>query len=488
MPRRGFTLVEVAVVLILLGILAGLIIPALTSSVRHEKLYEAKDDLLALRHAIVQWAKAHSNTLPANLTSANLPSQDIWGRDYFYTRYESGDICNNPGPANANLTLNGKDINASFVLISHGPDTTHNIDTSGALIDLTEPHDDLYTYMGHDELYYLICSTNGTQAHNATKYLLYSTAAMTIPQNSQIQGDVASNGALTINQNVAINGTIASGGSVSMLHNTSATGIIAAGAILLAQNINISGDIHAGGSVTIAPNTHIYGNVYAAGAVTIQGTVHGNVFAGGAVIVIPPGSVTGTIQHNLGANVPGLKTYQSPGIPKLQVFAATGPNVTVSSTLTPGNYGQVTIPNNGQLTLGSGVYIFQSLSLGNNAQLRFNLNATGTLADITLLVRGAVSLSNPQVQFSTNGTYVPAALNHPATKAAAARVYLESHGSVSITGATTVWMGGILTNGTATINTQGVVGHITTIAPGTMSLGTNTAYEYVPSHFAQTHW
>ncbi|MBC7356381.1 MAG: prepilin-type N-terminal cleavage/methylation domain-containing protein, partial [Desulfomicrobiaceae bacterium] len=89
MPQRGFTLVEAAIVLVLLGILAALVVPALVSSTRHEKRQEGKEALLALRHAIVEWADAHNDTLPANLTSAQLPDTDIWGRAYAYRPFSS---------------------------------------------------------------------------------------------------------------------------------------------------------------------------------------------------------------------------------------------------------------------------------------------------------------------------------------------------------------------------------------------------------------
>ncbi|MDI3493697.1 MAG: Polymer-forming cytoskeletal [Desulfomicrobiaceae bacterium] len=486
MPQRGFTLVEAAIVLVLLGILAALVVPALVSSTRHEKRQEGKEALLALRHAIVEWAGAHNDTLPANLTSAQLPDTDIWGRAYAYRPFSSTiSVCTTPN-ATATQIIRGSDsVNAAFWVASRGHDTTQDLDYTAPVLNTTDPKDDLVEWMGMEELYYLICTGTNTspQAHNATQHLLFSPAAIAMPQNSDVTGNVASDGSIAIQQNVDINGTIFAGGAVDLAQNTQASGIIANGSISLAQHVIIHGDIHAGGDITIAQNTDVYGNVYAAGSVHIRGTVHGNVVAGGTVTVTAPGSVTGTIQQNQ-SPVPGLQPYVSPGIPRMQTFASTGPDVSSGGPLAPGNYGSVTIPKNGMLTLQSGSYVFKNLSM-NKGILRLNFNATGTLADIQVFVVEKASLSKITTQISLDGTTFTDATN--ASTDAAQRMYLEAHGDFSFTGATSVWTGGVLTNGTAEIDAKAFVGHIAAIPPGNFDLK-HTDFVYVPSHFAQTHW
>ncbi len=490
--RGGFTLVEAAIVLILLGIIAALVIPAMVASTKHEKRQEAKEGLLSVRHAIIEWANAHGDKLPANLTAANILNTDVWGREYIYAPFSSAlSICTDLNATPVFLQKDNTTLQAAFLLASLGHDPTQNAiypatPTNPATpVDLTNPYDDLIEWVGKEELFYLICTGGSSHPpHNATKHILYSNSPITIPSNSAISGSVASDGSITLNQNTNINGILYSGGSVNILLNTSTSGIIANGAVSINQNVNIYGDVHVGGSLTIGANTHIYGNVYAGGSVTILGTVHGNVSAGGLVDA-PSGSVTGTIQQNLGSPVPGLQTYVSPGIPKMQTFSASGPNISSSGTLLPGNYGAVSIPNNGQLTLHSGTYILASLSMGNNAQLRFNFNATGTLQDIALFVVGSANFTSVTTLFSTdNATYLSA--NNASTDAAK-RVYLEAHGGFSFSGATSVWIGGVLTNGPATINAKAFVGHISAIPPGSFNLG-STNFVYVPSNFAQAHW
>ena len=417
MPQRGFTLVEAAIVLILLGILAALVVPALVSSTRHEKRQEGKEALLALRHAIVEWADAHNDTLPANLTSAQLPDTDIWGRAYAYRPFSSTiSVCTTPNATATQIVSGGGSISAAFWVASRGHDTTQDLDYTAPVLNTTDPKDDLVEWMGMEELYYLICTGTNTspQAHNATQHLLFSPAAIAMPQNSDVTGNVASDGSIAIQQNVDINGTI---------------------------------------------------------------------FAGGTVTVTAPGSVTGTIQQNQ-SPVPGLQPYVSPGIPRMQTFASTGPNVSSSGPLAPGNYGSVTIPKNGMLTLQSGSYVFKNLSM-NKGILRLNFNATGTLADIQVFVVEKASLSKITTQISLDGTTFTDATN--ASTDAAQRMYLEAHGDFSFTGATSVWTGGVLTNGTAEIDAKAFVGHIAAIPPGNFDLK-HTDFVYVPSHFAQTHW
>jgi hypothetical protein len=117
--------------------------------------------------------------------------------------------------------------------------------------------------------------------------------------------------------------------------------------------------------------------------------------------------------------------------------------------------------------------------------LRLNFNATGTLADIQVFVVEKASLSKITTQISLDGTTFTDATN--ASTDAAQRMYLEAHGDFSFTGATSVWTGGVLTNGTAEIDAKAFVGHIAAIPPGNFDLK-HTDFVYVPSHFAQTHW
>lgn len=74
----GFSLIEMAIVLIILGILATVLIPPLVSSVKYEKRAENKDALNALKLSIIGYAKANNGDLPSSLNGTVYPSRDIW--------------------------------------------------------------------------------------------------------------------------------------------------------------------------------------------------------------------------------------------------------------------------------------------------------------------------------------------------------------------------------------------------------------------------
>lgn len=103
--QRGFTLVEVMVVVVILGILATIIVPKIMSRPEQARIVKAKQDILAIQsaldlykldngvypttdqglHALV--AKPTANPIPRNWKSdgylQKLPI-DPWGEDYQY--------------------------------------------------------------------------------------------------------------------------------------------------------------------------------------------------------------------------------------------------------------------------------------------------------------------------------------------------------------------------------------------------------------------
>ena len=158
----GFSLIEMAIVLIILGILATVLIPPLVSSVKYEKRAENKDALNSLKLSIIGYAKANKEYLPSSLNGTEFPSKDIWGRDYEYKNALNGKICNDATVSTDFLKVDDAMVpNVAFALASHGrlngaennAEYNSTWDFSGA------KHDDIYEYVTLYQLKYLLGCT-----------------------------------------------------------------------------------------------------------------------------------------------------------------------------------------------------------------------------------------------------------------------------------------------------------------------------------------
>src|SRR3990172_4093252 len=69
--RSGFTLIEMLIVIIILGILAMVIVPQITVSTEDAKVSTAKQNLATLRSAIGLYYAQHNNTYPNLSTNTN---------------------------------------------------------------------------------------------------------------------------------------------------------------------------------------------------------------------------------------------------------------------------------------------------------------------------------------------------------------------------------------------------------------------------------
>ena len=67
--RRGFTLVEILIVVIILAILAGVVIPQFSSSSDEAKLAVLRSDLKVMRGAVELYYHQHNSVYPGSRTS-----------------------------------------------------------------------------------------------------------------------------------------------------------------------------------------------------------------------------------------------------------------------------------------------------------------------------------------------------------------------------------------------------------------------------------
>lgn len=155
--NSGFTLIESAMGLVILGLVLTLLVPPLVESVRHEQLHENKDALVSLRHALVDVAREQGR-LPVSLSDAGLPERDPWGSLYVY-RAMDGDICKkDTGGINLILETGGPPADAAFLIASPGPDRRPDVAYGdGVGIDLPNRRDDLVEFMSLDQLRYHAC-------------------------------------------------------------------------------------------------------------------------------------------------------------------------------------------------------------------------------------------------------------------------------------------------------------------------------------------
>lgn len=158
---HGFSLIEMAIVLVILGIAITVVIPPIVTSIRHEKRQEGKDAILSVKHGIVGYFR-NEKELPTNSSifpeKGIGPSQDVWGTLYLYKKatFTGTDLCSNTTTYQTqwHVSVNGTSQNASFILVSYGQDHANDTDYGASDIRLDNLDDDLVEYMTLDQLRY----------------------------------------------------------------------------------------------------------------------------------------------------------------------------------------------------------------------------------------------------------------------------------------------------------------------------------------------
>lgn len=176
---RGFSLIEMALILIIIGAVVGAIVPRLTSGIDQARTQATKEMLQAARDEIIGYA-LQNNTLPAAGTGGTVPTSiatrfDGWDNDILYIPAQNatgGDlttttICNMGETTLSVQSPSGNTTNSlAFILASPGRNTQSDITgftTAGATYQAVlqnlgsasgttagAEYDDIVEYATHD--------------------------------------------------------------------------------------------------------------------------------------------------------------------------------------------------------------------------------------------------------------------------------------------------------------------------------------------------
>ncbi len=170
--KKGFTLIELSIVLIIIGLLTGGAFQVLKMMNEKARAIEAKETLQAAKQAIITFAINNNNQLPdqAEFTAMNLKGAGDIAMYYNSDTALQTNVCS--VVSTPLQTKNSNDVttpNIGFVLavagenfnvqtgrigdlITFHPWNTPNIDDETTVLNRPEPYDDLYTQVTLGEL------------------------------------------------------------------------------------------------------------------------------------------------------------------------------------------------------------------------------------------------------------------------------------------------------------------------------------------------
>jgi prepilin-type N-terminal cleavage/methylation domain-containing protein len=162
--RFGFTLVEMAIVLVVLGIIMTLLLPPLVATVKRDKTKESRRDLRAAKDSVIGYAMI-TGYLPDTLGDVGVET-DAWGQDLEYVQdialvQGTGlGICDaEPDDTiqyDNTITAGGSVDDVALIIASPGEDRQLEVDLTLTAADLTDPGDDLVEYVTLNQLKTLV--------------------------------------------------------------------------------------------------------------------------------------------------------------------------------------------------------------------------------------------------------------------------------------------------------------------------------------------
>lgn len=178
--NKGFTLIEMAIVIVIMGLIIGTVVPLLVTQIQHGKLKQGREVVETAKDEIIGYA-INKGCLPENIGKIG-HSEDPWGKELFYRTGKNGsdkplgcngsntDIICNSANTELSMALSGgqtKD-DIAFIVASGGPNynkqfnnATNDVETYayGKEVDKygkdfvrEEKYDDILEYVTLDSL------------------------------------------------------------------------------------------------------------------------------------------------------------------------------------------------------------------------------------------------------------------------------------------------------------------------------------------------
>lgn len=202
----GFTMLELAIVLIIMGIIAGVTIPAVVTGIKKEKISTARENLASVRQSVVSFAITNRRLpVPGTAEDPTRNLRDVWGRAYTY--YPATELTATGADLCARTTTNlGIQTSASttvpgvaFLLMSTGPDGAAGVHVADPTINAVTPGDDIYEFMGFNQLYRVVCTqTMGSLSMPATGKDIAANNAVVVPPSTGVGVTVLPNGSIML--------------------------------------------------------------------------------------------------------------------------------------------------------------------------------------------------------------------------------------------------------------------------------------------------
>lgn len=174
---HAFTLIEMAIVLVIIGLIAGLVFPLVTDFIKREKRVESNDYVEQVKEEIIGYALINKH-LPSSLDDLGGPRVDPYGNELIYHVSSTNDICSGvlPDLLTVDETVPGgtdtySDI--AFTLTSIGRNMVQQMTKVGSTVTIQDPrtfsppgpegqseYDDITEFVSYNFLRNKICTNN----------------------------------------------------------------------------------------------------------------------------------------------------------------------------------------------------------------------------------------------------------------------------------------------------------------------------------------